>query len=50
MGVDRLQKSITCKSDLKTFVNFTINKYGKIDAVINNTDYTPKGKFWILYR
>ena len=48
IGADGLQGSITCKDDLKALVEFTMKKYGRIDAVVNNAGYIPKGEFFEL--
>ena len=48
IGADGLQGSITCKDDIKDLVNFTMSKYGRIDAVVNNAGYIPKGEFFEL--
>jgi NAD(P)-dependent dehydrogenase (short-subunit alcohol dehydrogenase family) len=36
--------SVTEPSDLAKLVNLTIEKYGRIDAVVNNTGHPPKGE------
>lgn len=38
-----MQGSVTEKDDLKRLVNATLGKYGRIDAVINNTGHPAKG-------
>ena len=48
IGADALQGSITCKDDIKALVEFTFSKYGRIDAVVNNAGYIPKGDFFEL--
>jgi len=48
IGADGLQGSITCKEDIKTLIDFTMNKYGRIDSVVNNAGYIPKGEFFEL--
>jgi len=48
IGADGLQGSITCKDDIKALVDFTMNKYGRIDAVVNNAGYIPKGDLFEL--
>jgi NAD(P)-dependent dehydrogenase (short-subunit alcohol dehydrogenase family) len=35
--------SVTEPSDLKKLVDFTMETYGRIDAVVNNTGHPPKG-------
>ena len=36
--------SVTEPADLKKFINFTTEKFGRIDAVVNNTGHPPKGE------
>ncbi len=36
--------SVTTPSDLATLVNTTLEKFGRIDAVVNNTGHPPKGE------
>ncbi|MBL6446477.1 SDR family oxidoreductase [Fulvivirga sp. 29W222] len=38
-----IQGSVTDKNDLKKLVNATLGKFGRIDAVINNTGHPAKG-------
>ena len=38
-----MQGSVTSPDDLQKLVNGTMEKYGRIDAVINNTGHPPKG-------
>ncbi|NEQ81034.1 SDR family oxidoreductase [Moorena producens] len=38
-----LQGSVTNKADLKTLVDKTFERYGHIDAVVNNTGHPAKG-------
>lgn len=35
--------SVTEDADIERFVNATLAKYGRIDAVVNNTGHPPKG-------
>jgi NAD(P)-dependent dehydrogenase (short-subunit alcohol dehydrogenase family) len=35
--------SVTDDADIERFVNETLAKYGRIDAVVNNTGHPPKG-------
>jgi len=44
IGADGFQGSITCKEDLKALVEFAMSKYGRIDAVVNNAGFIPKGE------
>lgn len=39
-----IQGSVTEKDDLKRLVNTAMGKYGRIDAVINNTGHPAKGQ------
>lgn len=48
IGADGLQGSITDKEDIKALVDFTMKKYGRIDTVVNNAGYIPKGEFFEL--
>jgi len=48
IGADGLQGSIICKEDIKALVDFAMNKYGRIDAVVNNAGYIPKGDLFEL--
>ncbi len=48
IGADALQGSITCKDDIKSLIEFSMSKYGRIDAVVNNAGYIPKGDFFEL--
>ena len=36
--------SVTELSNLEKFINFTMEKFGRIDAVVNNTGHPPKGE------
>ncbi len=36
--------SVTEPSDLAKLINLTMEKYGRIDAVVNNTGHPPKGE------
>ena len=38
-----LKGSVTEASDLQKLVNMTIDRYGRIDAVVNHTGHPPKG-------
>lgn len=44
IGVDGVQGSITCKDNIKGLVDLAMSKYGRIDAIVNNAGYIPKGK------
>jgi NAD(P)-dependent dehydrogenase (short-subunit alcohol dehydrogenase family) len=35
---------VTQSEELKKFVNLTMEKYGRIDVVVNNTGHAPKGE------
>lgn len=35
--------SVTSDEDLKSFVEFVLNRYGRIDVVVNNTGHSAKG-------
>ena len=39
-----LTGSVTAPADLEKLVQFTMEKYGRIDAVVNNTGHPPKGE------
>ena len=43
INADGIQGSITSNEDLKTLVDFTMKKYGRVDAVVNNAGFIPKG-------
>lgn len=43
LGGVGVKGSVTNPSDLKLLVDSTMNKFGRIDAVINNTGHPPKG-------
>ena len=43
LGGIGISGSVTEKNDLKKLVNATIGKYGRIDAVVNNTGHPAKG-------
>lgn len=43
LGGIGLTGSVTEVKDLKTLVAKTVGKYGRIDAVVNNTGHPPKG-------
>ena len=43
LGGIGLQGNVTSKADLKKMVEMSMQKYGRIDAVINNTGHPPKG-------
>ena len=38
--------SVTDPDDLKKLVDSTMEKFGRIDAVVNNTGTHPQGIFW----
>jgi NAD(P)-dependent dehydrogenase (short-subunit alcohol dehydrogenase family) len=44
IGAHGLEGSITCKEDLKKLVAYTMEKFGRVDGVINNAGYIPKGE------
>jgi len=39
-----IQGDVTSKSDLKKLVDLTMDTYGRVDAVVNNTGHPAKGK------
>jgi NAD(P)-dependent dehydrogenase (short-subunit alcohol dehydrogenase family) len=39
-----VQGSVTEEQDLKRLVEMAMNKFGRIDALVNNTGHPPKGK------
>ena len=39
-----LTGSVTSSEDLQTLVDSTMERYGRIDAVVNNTGHPPKGQ------
>lgn len=43
LGVTGLTGSVTNQSDLERLVEATLEAYGRIDAVVNNTGHPPKG-------
>lgn len=43
LGGLAVQGSVTEEADLKRLVEATLKKYGRIDAVVNNTGHPPKG-------
>lgn len=43
LGGIGLQGSVTETADLQQLVEMTMGKYGRIDAVVNNTGHPPKG-------
>ncbi len=43
IGAHGVVGSITCKDDLKKLVDFTMEKFGRVDGAINNAGYIPKG-------
>ena len=43
LGGIGMQGSVTETADLKKLVTMAMEKYGRIDAVINNTGHPPKG-------
>lgn len=44
LGGIGLQGSVTEPADLRRLVNQTVTKYGRIDALVNNTGHPPKGE------
>lgn len=44
LGGIGLQGSVTVESDIERFVKMAVDKYGRIDAVVNNTGHPPKGE------
>jgi NAD(P)-dependent dehydrogenase (short-subunit alcohol dehydrogenase family) len=43
LGGFGIQGSVTEEADIDRLVNETVQKYGRIDAVVNNTGHPPKG-------
>lgn len=43
IGATGMQGSITNKEDLETLVNLALETHGRVDGVINNAGYIPKG-------
>ena len=43
LGGIGLSGSVTSTADLQKLVNMTMDKYGRIDAVVNHTGHPPKG-------
>ena len=43
LGGVALQGSVTEPADLERFVTMAIERYGRIDAVVNHTGHPPKG-------
>jgi len=43
LGVTGLTGSVTAPGDLERLVETTLETYGRIDAVVNNTGHPPKG-------
>jgi len=43
LGGFGVKGSVTEDADIERFVNETLAKYGRIDAVVNNTGHPPKG-------
>lgn len=43
LGGIGLTGSVTNPDDLKKLVDMTVEKYGRVDAVVNNTGHPPKG-------
>lgn len=43
IGAEAMQGSITNKEDLEALVTMAMAKYGRVDGVINNAGYIPKG-------
>jgi len=44
LGAVSIQGDVTSKSDLKKLVDLTMDTYGRVDAVVNNTGHPAKGK------
>jgi len=44
LGGSGLTGSVTSPADLAKLVEVTLEKYGRIDAVVNNTGHPPKGE------
>ena len=44
LGAFGLTGSVTRSEDLQKLVNGTMERYGRIDAVVNNTGHPPKGQ------
>lgn len=42
-GADGIQGSVTHETDLERLVSLCLEKYGRIDALVNNTGHAPKG-------
>jgi NAD(P)-dependent dehydrogenase (short-subunit alcohol dehydrogenase family) len=43
LGAVGLNGSVTSEDDLQRLVDETLDTYGRIDAVVNNTGHPPKG-------
>jgi NAD(P)-dependent dehydrogenase (short-subunit alcohol dehydrogenase family) len=48
LGADAVTGSASSSSDLETLVKRTLEKYGRIDAVVNNTGHAAKGELHSL--
>jgi NAD(P)-dependent dehydrogenase (short-subunit alcohol dehydrogenase family) len=48
LGADAVTGSASSVSDLETLVKRTLEKYGRIDAVVNNTGHAAKGELHSL--
>lgn len=44
IGAVAMQGDITKPEDVKALVSFVMDKFGRIDAVVNNAGYIPKGE------
>lgn len=44
LGGIGIQGSVTVETDVERFVKTAVDKFGRIDAVVNNTGHPPKGE------
>jgi NAD(P)-dependent dehydrogenase (short-subunit alcohol dehydrogenase family) len=48
LGADAMTGSVASEADLRTLVDHTLERYGRIDAVVNNTGHAAKGELLAL--
>jgi NAD(P)-dependent dehydrogenase (short-subunit alcohol dehydrogenase family) len=48
LGAEALTGSVASDTDLRKLVEFTVERYGRIDAVVNNTGHAAKGELLTL--
>lgn len=48
LGAEAMTGSVASEADLRKLVEYTLERYGRIDAVVNNTGHAAKGELLAL--